>query len=189
MRKIILVVHTSLDGFVAYRNGELMGFDRGEENLQFVCKLTKTADTALFGRISYKLLNDYWPSAKDNLQASKGEIAFSNWYNTAQKIVVSKSMKGAQLNNTTIISHDVLTELQHIKEKSGKDILIFGSPSIAQMLLSTGLINSYWVFINPVIFGEGIALFKIQKDKIKLKLVAKKQFGNGELGLNYNTEH
>ena len=53
MRELILVVHTSLDDFVAGAKGELDGFDAGEENLQFVCKLTEEADTALFGRISY----------------------------------------------------------------------------------------------------------------------------------------
>lgn len=59
MRKLILVVHTSLDGYVAGPNGELDGFTAGEENLEFVCRLTKQADTALFGRKSYQLLNSY----------------------------------------------------------------------------------------------------------------------------------
>jgi dihydrofolate reductase len=65
MRKLVLVVHISLDGFVAGAKGELDGFPSGEENLQFVCKLTENADAALLGRISYKLLNGYWPTAKD----------------------------------------------------------------------------------------------------------------------------
>ncbi len=77
MRKLVLLAHTSLDGFVAGAQGELDDFDASEENLQFVCSLTEQADGALFGRISYKLLNDYWPSAKDLPDASKGTIAFS----------------------------------------------------------------------------------------------------------------
>jgi hypothetical protein len=54
MRKLILIVHTSLDGFVAGLKGELDGFDASQENLEFVCKITEEADAALFGRISYK---------------------------------------------------------------------------------------------------------------------------------------
>jgi len=65
MRKLVLLAHTSLDGFVAGAQGELDDFDASEENLQFVCSLTEKADSALFGRTSYELLNNYWPSAKD----------------------------------------------------------------------------------------------------------------------------
>jgi dihydrofolate reductase len=77
MRKLILVVHISLDGFVAGSKGELDGFDPGEENLKFVCKITKDADTAMFGRISYELLDSYWPTEKYRPKATKGEILFS----------------------------------------------------------------------------------------------------------------
>jgi dihydrofolate reductase len=88
MRKLILIVHACPDGFVAGPKGELDGFDAGEENLEFVCKLTEEADTALFGRISYQLLNSWWPTARDRPNATKGEIAYSNWYNNAKKIVI-----------------------------------------------------------------------------------------------------
>ena len=76
MRKLSLLAHTSLDGFVAGAKGELDDFHASEENLQFVCSLTEQADAALFGRISYKLLNDYWPSAKDLPNASKAQLRF-----------------------------------------------------------------------------------------------------------------
>jgi len=85
MRELILVVHTSLDGFVAGPKGELDGFNAAEENLPFVCQLTEGADTALFGRISYELLNSHWPTAKNRPNATKGVIDYSNWYNEAKK--------------------------------------------------------------------------------------------------------
>src|ERR1700712_2979641 len=110
MRKLILVVHTSLDGFVAGPNGELNGFEAGQENLAFVCKLTEEADAALFGRVSYQLLDSYWPTAKNLLNATKKEIAYSNWYNNAHKIVISKTMQGQSKENTTIIRDNVYNE-------------------------------------------------------------------------------
>jgi len=185
MRKLILVVHTSLDGFVAGRKGELDGFDAAEENLEFVCKLTEEADTALFGRISYELLNGYWPTAKDRPNVTKGEIAYSNWYNNAKKIVISRTMKEESLNNTTIISENISNEIIKIKEQGGKNILIFGSPAVSQSLMQLDLIDSYWIFVNPVIFGEGIPLFAGLTNKLKLKLLTTKQFSNGEFALNY----
>lgn len=90
MRKLILVVHISLDGFVAGPKGELDGFSAEGENLEFVVKLTEDADTALFGRTSYQLLNRYWPTARNHPNATKGEIAYSNWYNNAKRLSFQK---------------------------------------------------------------------------------------------------
>jgi len=185
MRKLILVVHISLDGFVAGPKGELDGFDAGEENLEFVCKLTEEADTALFGRISYKLLDSYWPTARDNPNATNGEIAYSTWYNNAKKIVISKTITAQNLINTTIISKNISNEIIKIKEQTGKNILIFGSPTISQSLMQPDLIDSYWIFVNPIIFGQGIPLFAGLTNKLKLKLLTTKQFSNGEIALHY----
>ena len=185
MRKIILIAHTSLDGFIAGENGSLDGFEASEENLQFVCSLTEQADAALFGRISYQLLDSYWPTARELPNASKGTIAYSNWYNDATKIVISKSLPKGNLNNTIIISENISKEMKKIKQQPGKDILIFGSASVSQLLIQSDLVDSYWIFINPIIFGKGIALFENIKDQVKLKLLTAKQFPNGEISLNY----
>ncbi|HVM86792.1 MAG TPA: dihydrofolate reductase family protein [Puia sp.] len=185
MRKIILLAHISLDSFVAWPNGQLDGFDPSEENLQFVCSLTKNADAALFGRVSYALLNDYWPTAAFLPDATAGMIAFSNWYNNAQKMVISKTLADTGTDKITIINNDVIKGITKIKQQTGKDILIFGSPSVSQMLIQAGLIDNYWIFINPVIFGKGISLFNGTINNIKLKLESTRQFSNGEFGLYY----
>jgi len=94
-------------------------------------------------------------------------------------------MKSEGLNNTSVISKDVPNEIIKLKEQGGKNILIFGSPALAQTLMQHNLIDSYWIFINPVIFGEGIPLFTGVRNKSKLTLLATKHFPNGELALNY----
>jgi len=187
MRNLTLLAHTSLDGFVAGPQGELDDFNAGEENLQFVCSLTKDADSALFGRSSYELLNNYWPSAKDLPNASRSTVDYSTWYNTAKKIVISKTMQGRNLTNTVIISEDIANEIIKIKNEPGKDILIFGSPAASQLLMQYDLIDSYWIFVNPIILGKGIPLFTKMSNKIKLQLVDTKQFPNGEFGLCYHS--
>jgi len=187
MRKLVLVAHVSLDGFVAGPKGELEGFPTGDENLEFVCRLTDHADAALFGRTTYELLNSYWPTAKDIPSNTKSQIEYSNWYDASHKIVFSKTMTQENLKNTTIVNGNVLHEMTNLKKQSGKDILIFGSPSVSQLLMKLDLINSYWIFINPVIFGQGISLFT-GTDKFKLRLQATKQFLNGEIALNYTVD-
>jgi dihydrofolate reductase len=127
MRKLILLAHTSLDGFVAGAKGELDDFDAGEENLEFICTLTERADSTLFGRVSYELLNKHWPDAKNLPNASMGTIAYSNWYNSATKIVISKTVTAENLNNTIIISDNIPDKVSEIKKQPGKDILILAA--------------------------------------------------------------
>lgn len=185
MRKLILLVHTSLDGFVALKDGSLSGFEPGDENLAFVCKLTESADAALLGRKSYQLLDQYWPKAHSKPGATEAEIAYSNWYNSAKKIVVSHTMYGMNYPGAIFLKGDVKEEINTIKQQPGKNILIFGSPSVVQSLTDENIIDEYWIFINPVIFGEGIPLFREMKHTIKLQLVTTRLFTNGEAGLNY----
>lgn len=92
MRKIILIVHTSIDGFVAGKRGEFDDFNPSPENLDFISSLTEEADAALMGRVSYQMLQSFWPDARNKPYASKSEIKYSNWFNDAQKIVLSNSM-------------------------------------------------------------------------------------------------
>ncbi|HEX4850688.1 MAG TPA: dihydrofolate reductase family protein [Puia sp.] len=188
MRNLILVVHISLDGFVAGPNGEFDGFDAGEENLQFVCSLTENADAALFGRNSYELLEGAWPTAKDQPNASNGTIAYSKWYNKAKKIVISTSLNAKGKTNTVVIGKNIPEEVAKIKKEPGKDILLFGSPRASQTLLKFGLIDGYWIFVNPAIFGSGISLFEEGSDIKKLKLEKTHLFPNGEIALYYTNK-
>ena len=185
MRKLVLIVHISLDGFVAGINGELNGFENAEENLEFVAALTKEADTAVFGRKSFELLDRYWPTAKNHPGATKGEKDYSAWYNTATKIVFSRTLQDQNLNNVMIRRKIDAAEITGIKNQPGQKMLIFGSPSIAQEMMRHGLIDGYWIFINPVAFGNGIPLFAHADQFKKFRLISHKLFANGELALYY----
>ncbi len=188
MRNIILVVHISLDGFVAGPKGELDNFPSGEENLAFVVSLTQGADGALFGKNSYLLLNGYWPTARNHPGATKPEIEYSNWYNDARKIVVSTTLPQQHSDNTTIIRENVLSTITAIKKQPGKDILVFGSPALSRTLMEAGLIDEFWIFINPVLFGKGIPLFTGNVHLVYLKLLDVKLLPNGELAIHYVTK-
>lgn len=142
MREMNLIVQTSLDGFVAGPKGEFDNFIGGEENLEFVCSITDTADTAMFGRVSYELLESYWPTAGSNPDATKNTTRYSNWYNLASKIVLSRTLSQDTLKKVTIIRDDLLSEINKIKEQEGKNILIFGSPTIVHELLDLNVIEN-----------------------------------------------
>jgi dihydrofolate reductase len=186
MRDLVLIVQTSLDGFVAGTNGEFDNFIGGEENLEFVCSLTAQADTILIGRVSYQLINSNWPTAASKAGATKNEIKYSNWYNSVPKFVLSKTLKLQETGNTTVISENIEEEVAAIKQKAGKDILIFGSPTTSHFLFEQNLIDSFWMIVHPVIFGEGIPFFRRRNSLTKLKPLTSKQLTNGTLLNNYS---
>lgn len=185
MRKLILIVHTSMDGYVAGENGELDGFNPSPENLGFVCNLTNEADALLAGRVSYQMLESHWPTARDKANATQSEITYSNWYNDAEKIVLSKSLVGKKLKNTTIIADDIAKKLTEYKAGEGKNILMFGSPTAFQTLNELDLIDEYWVIHYPCFFGAGIPFFTRAESPKKFKLMNTRQLSNGELAIHY----
>jgi dihydrofolate reductase len=184
MRKIIVSEHITLDGFVAGPNGEMDWIQLDDEMFDMVNEFTNAADIALYGRITYQMMEAYWPTAANQPNATKHDVEHSNWYNNSQKIVLSKTMKGNK--ETTVISENVAAELEAIKSNGDKDILVFGSPSVVHLLMQRNLIDEYWLFVNPVILGEGISLFASLSNRIPLKLVASKVFDYGVTALNYN---
>jgi len=186
MRELTLIVQTSLDGFVAGPNGEFDNFIGGEENLEFVCSITDDADAALFGRVSYQLLDSGWPTAASKPGATINEIKYSGWYNSVSKYVLSKTLQEKKPGNTHVISKNIETEINDIKQQRGKTILMFGSPNAARSLFELSLVDSFWIIIHPVIFGQGIPLFGNRENIIKLRLLASKQLSNGTVCHKYS---
>lgn len=194
MRKIISFMHVSLDGFVAGPNGEMNWIKVDEEIFDHVGKRISETDTALYGRITYQMMEDYWPGAGDQPEASRHDIEHSKWYNKAHKVVLSRTMNpdSYREKNTTIISGNLSDNINEIKGSGGaagnKDILLFGSPTATHALMQQNLIDGYWLFVNPVILGRGIPLFANIQDKIELKLLSTRQFASGVTELNYTVE-
>ncbi|MCW3076364.1 MAG: dihydrofolate reductase [Bacteroidetes bacterium] len=185
MRNLIFSMHTSLDGFVAGPNGEMNWINIDDEIFDFVATITEKADTALYGRVTYEMMQGYWPTAADQPNASKHDIEHSAWYKNVSKIVLSRTISDKGLNNTIVISDHLAENINKIKEQDGKNILIFGSPGASHSLMRAGLIDEFWLFVNPVLIGKGIPLFKDVTETTKLKLIETKTFTCGVTALHY----
>jgi dihydrofolate reductase len=195
MRKIISFMHISLDGFVAGLNGEMDWIKVDEEIFDYVGKRISEGDTALYGRVTYQMMENYWPTAGDKPTATRHDIEHSKWYSKVHKVVLSKTLKEAGLTNTKIIGNnlsDGINEIKQSRPASGgsgsEEILLFGSPTATHSLIQLNLIDGYWLFINPIILGRGIPLFVDIKEKIKLKLLTTRQFTCGVTALNYTVD-
>ena len=195
MRKIISFMHVSLDGFVAGLNGELDWVKVDQEIFEHVGKRISEGDTALYGRVTFQMMENYWPTAGDKPTATRHDIEHSKWYGKVHKVVLSKTMKEADFTKTTIISDNFEERINEIKQsrpasggKESEDILLFGSPTATHSLIQQNLIDGYWLFVNPIILGKGIPLFENINDKIKLKLLTSRQFTSGVIELNYTVD-
>jgi dihydrofolate reductase len=198
MRKIISFMHISLDGFVAGPNGEMDWIKVDEEIFDYVGKRIGEGDTALYGRVTYQMMESYWPGAGDKPTASRHDIEHSKWYNKVHKVVLSTTMNPDSYwdqgsTNTKIISDNLSDRINEIKQSrngGSQDILLFGSPTATHSLMQLNLIDGYWLFVNPIILGRGIPLFvdinpDSYRDKVKLKLLTTRQFACGVTELNY----
>ena len=163
-----------------------------EEIFDYVEKRISEGDTALYGRVTYQMMENYWPKAGKQPNATKHAIEHSKWYSKVHKVVLSKTMKDAELTNTEIISDNLSDSINEIKQSRGggsKEILLFGSPTATHSLIQQNLIDGYWLFVNPIILGQGIPLFVDIKHKIKLNLVTTtRQFTCGVTELNYTVD-
>lgn len=185
MRKIISFMHISLDGFVAGLNGEMDWIKINEEIFSHVGERIIKGDTALYGRVTYQLMENYWPTAGQKPKATKHDIEHSKWYSQVQKVVLSKTLDDSDRNDTNIIGNDISDRINELKQLPGNEILLFGSPTATRSLIELDLIDGYWLFVNPILLGQGIPLFNNLKSRIKLELLTTRQFLCGVTELNY----
>ncbi len=179
MRKLILAINVSLDGFadhtVAIADDELH---------DFFSRLLDETDIALFGRATYQLMENYWPNARQDPNATKSMLDFADKFNAIPKIVFSRTLEKAGWNNTTLVKENMVEEVTRLKQQSGRNISL-GGISVSQEFMRRGLIDEYWLAVQPVIWRNGKRLFDGLNDKINLKLIDTRTFKSGVVVLHY----
>jgi dihydrofolate reductase len=134
----------------------------------------------LLGANTYKMFAGFWPTGQ-----SKGEVVAQK-INTLPKAVFSSTLKSAPWGNyepVEIINADAVTEVKKLKELPGKDIVLWGSISLAQSLMAADLVNVYEIRVCPTILGKGRPLFSTAHNE--LKLIANRQYNSGLVMLKY----
>ena len=187
MRKLVSFMHISLDGFTTNSKGQMNWILADEEMFEIAEQQTLKSDTAIYGRGTYKIMEDYWPTAADQPNASKHDIQHSAWYKSVQKIVVSRTLKSSELKNAKLFGENSLDEIRKLKNEKGNEIVLFGSPTLTRSLMNENLIDEYWLFVNPILIGQGNNLFKNLSHEIKLKLQMSKTLASGVVCLHYST--
>lgn len=183
MRKLILCVNVSLDGFADHT----VAVHADDELHDFATDLLNTVDTVLFGRVAYQLFESYMPTAPQDPSCTRSMVAFARRINAMPKIVFSKTLEKAGWENTRLVRGDLAEEVLRLKQQPGKDLSLTGL-SIASTLMKRGLIDEFWLMVQPVVCGKGKSLFEGLNDRVKLKLIGTKTFNSGVVVLHYRLD-
>ncbi len=183
MRKLTLAINLSLDGFADHT----VAVAADDELHEFFSGLLDDTDVALFGRVTYQLMESYWPHAHQDPNATKSELDFADRINAVPKIVFSRTLQKAAWNNTRLAKDNMVDEVIQLKQQPGKNISL-GGISISQEFMRRGLIDEYWLAIQPIVVGKGKRLFDNLNERINLTLVDTKVFKSGVVVLHYSNE-
>jgi len=179
MRKLIAAINMTLDGFCDHT--AVIANDELHEHYN---ELLRNADTILWGRVVYQLMESYWPSLVKDPSGDKPMDDFAILIDDITKIVFSHTLRSVVWKNSILKKEIIKEEIIALKEQSGKNILA-GSPSLIVALTNLDLIDEYQLCVHPIILGHGLPLFKNIQDRIDLKLIKTKIFGAGPIVLYY----
>ena len=183
MRTIFAFLMVSADGYHETADGDLSWHNVDAEFNEFAVEQLDEADTLLFGRRTYLLMADFWPSPA----ARQVDPATAERMNSYHKVVVSRTLDRAAWSPTTLISDDVPAQLGKLKEQPGRDIALLGSSTLAASLLDLGLIDELRIMVSPVILGAGHPVLAGARNT-RLALARCREFRSGNVLLTYRAD-
>jgi dihydrofolate reductase len=175
---VVVTEFVSLDGVMedpggaeGYEHGGwTFKFDRGADGDKFKMDELLAADAQLLGRRTYEGFARAWPSIED-------EAGFADKMNSMPKFVVSRTLRTAEWNNSTVLDGDLVEDVERLKEQFSGDILVAGSAQLVQGLLQHDLVDELRLMIFPVALGTGKRLFEDGADLRTFDLVETAQLG------------
>jgi dihydrofolate reductase len=180
MRKVILDLAATLDGFIEGPNGEI-DWCIMDDDMDFDGFLS-SIDTIFYGRVSY----DAWGNFQPDTNASEAEQRLWQDIHTKKKYVFSSQNR--QDDKATFISSDIANKVAEIKRQDGKDIWLYGGASLIKTFIQSGLIDTYRISVHPIALGSGKPLFENLHERIRLKLIKANIFKSGVVQLIYQPE-
>lgn len=191
MRKLIVSLNITLDGFVAAEDEGLDWHYKywTDDIAETTTELLSHADTILLGKNTYQAMATYWPFQAKCMNFPRTDIAYADMMNNYQKVVVSSTMTGVWWNNSLLLNGNLKQAVENLKNQHGRDILTYGSISVVNKLAAVNLVDEYQFWVHPVILGNGRPLFIRKKNTILLKLVSQKVFSSGVMLMIYRAHH
>ena len=184
MRKIVVPMSVSLDGFMEGPDGDLGWHLVDDELHRHFNEQSKAMGAFLNGRVMYELMAQFWPTADSDPTATEPVVEFAGIWRHMPKIVYSRTLQRAAWN-ATIVRDVEVDEVMALKAEPGGDLGL-GGADLVRAFRRYDLIDEYRIYVHPVLVGRGRRLFKSDDDDIThLRMVETRTFGNGVVLLRY----
>ncbi|MBY8872519.1 dihydrofolate reductase family protein [Micromonospora sp. PLK6-60] len=184
MRKVIYWVHQSVDGFIEGPNGEFDWPVMGSELSAYSLGLSERAGAFVYGRKVWELMSWYWPRPESTF-TDPHDLAFAPIWRRTPKVVVSRTLTGAEHDARVIGGGDLAKQVTALKEEPGGDLLLTGGAGAAAALTALDLIDEYQVIVHPVVLGGGKPVFPAGAPRLKLSLIDTEVFDGTATLLRY----
>lgn len=145
---------------------------------QHYTEVLRNSGLLLYGRITYQLMESYWPMVVRNPTGDPSTDEFAIVMDEIPKIVYSRTLNQVDWKTATLKKEVVREEILSLKQQAGKDILV-GSPSLIVTLANLGLVDEFQLGVQPILAGKGLPLFKNLTERIDLNLLKTKRFDCG----------
>ncbi|MCU1522664.1 MAG: uncharacterized protein JWN19_3049 [Arthrobacter sp.] len=183
MRKIILMMQVSLDGFFEGPGQDLSWHLVDDELHRHFNDELRRMGAFLDGRVTHELMADFWPTADSDPANTGPMFDFAGIWRDMPKLVYSRTLESAGWN-TTVVRDVVVDEVEALKAQPGGDLAL-GGADLAATFRDLGLIDEYRIYVHPVLIGRGKLLFQPTDATAQLRLVETRAFGNGVVLLRY----
>ena len=195
MRRIVIFDRVTADGYFATEDGKLDWAVPDDELDKAAMQGPQVFDTILFGRRTYEMFEKFWPHALDDRgtasdphhagRRSSELRAMAVFLNETPKVVFSKTLEKVTWSNSRLVRQLDPREVEAMKRQPGKDMIMFGSGSIASQLTQHGLIDEYQLIVNPVLLGRGRPLLSGVSKSTRVRLLEAKTYPSGNVKLRY----
>jgi dihydrofolate reductase len=175
MRKVVLMMSISVDGFVAGPHEHAGAFPEPDELKRWKLDRIRKAGTHIMGRVTYEEMASHWPTSTDEYAAPMNEIP---------KVVFSTSLDKATWPKSSIARGELSDEINALRRRSGGEIIAWGGAAFAQALSRAGLIDEYVLVIHPAAFGGGLPMFRDLPQAVQLELLEARTFDNSSTVLH-----
>jgi dihydrofolate reductase len=187
MRKVIVYINVTLDGFTAGPQGELdWMLPDPAMNQALSDELRDRVDTILTGRTFHEAIGPSFSAQATDPASPPALVDFANWMVNTPKVVFSRSLSTVD-DNTQLAGADIAAEIAALKDKPGKDMVLFGGSAIVQQFVQDGVVDEYWIKLYPVALGQGRPLFTGKGRRADLELVHSQSHDSGIVTLRYLT--
>ncbi len=186
MRKLVVSMVQSVDGYINGPGSEPLIPEWSGDLDQWTFDMIDRFDTLLYGRAAWQEMAAFWPNAETSPDTPDARRKLAKFMNGSRKIVFSRTLQNADAwQNSELAKESIAKTVCDLRERSGKDMVIFAGATFAQEAMRADVVDELWLLTVPLLFGHGARLFEGHAMRSNLKLTEVRGMDTGAVSTRY----